>query len=235
MTLEVIGAGFGRTGTMSMKLALEQLGYVKTHHMSEVMPNKAQRAYWHHIGAGGTPDWDVVFEGFRACVDFPSSTYYNELLAHFPDAKVVLNIRDADRWYKSASETIMAMPGAIPGWAKKYLPMFSTNDEMVKGTVWNRVFDGRQDDPEHAKQVFNDYIEQVKADVPANKLLVFEVKDGWKPLCEFLGKDVPDTPFPHVNDSAQFKKMIRNMRLFFAAIHALMLAIFAFAIWWLFF
>ncbi|WP_323801496.1 sulfotransferase family protein [Parasphingorhabdus sp.] len=233
MGLKVIGSGFGRTGTMSMKVALEQLGYLKTHHMEYVLKNADQRAWWHDVATGGTPDWETIFDGYQASVDFPSASYYKELLTAFPDAKVVHTVRDADRWYKSASETIYAMGQASPAWAQKFIPFVRKNKEMVNGAVWNRVFHGRFEDEAYAKQVFRDYTKQVKADIPADRLLIFEVKDGWEPLCAFLGKEVPDTDFPHVNDSASFRKMIRNIKLFFGAVHVLLAAGVMGLVWWL--
>lgn len=221
MGLQVIGAGFGRTGTMSMKAALEQLGYIKTHHMLEVMPNAEQRQLWQQVAEGAAPDWDAIFDGFQASVDFPSSTYYKELLARYPDAKVLLTVRDPDSWYKSASETIYPISTAAPRWARKYIKMQRQIDAIVQGTVWQRVFHGQFEDKVKAMQIFRDYIEQVKADVPAEKLLIFEAKQGWEPLCAFLDKPVPATPFPHVNDTAEFKKLIRKIRLSFAVIHTL--------------
>lgn len=232
MALKVIGAGFGRTGTMSLKVALERLGFVKTHHMDEVLPSKTQRACWHDIATGKPANWDAVFEGYEASVDFPSSTYYNELSAHFPDAKIVLTVRDADRWYVSARDTIYAFGKALPAWLQTAVPVLRTIREMVDGAIWDRVFHGRFEDEAYAKQVFRDYIEQVKRDVPAEKLLVFEVKQGWEPLCAFLDCDVPDTPFPHVNDTASFKKMIRNTRIVFAGVVVLSTALVALGLFW---
>lgn len=221
MSLKVIGAGFGRTGTLSLKTALEKLGFVKTHHMLEVVPNEAQRAFWHDIALGKPTDWATVFEGYQASVDFPSSTYYKELLTAFPDAKVVLTVRDPDRWYVSARDTIYAIGKALPAWITRLVPFLRRNQEMVDGTIWQRVFDCRFEDEAYAKKVFTDYIEQVKRDVPAEKLLVFEVKEGWEPLCAFLECDVPDDPFPNVNDSKSFKKMIRRIKLVFTSMMAL--------------
>lgn len=233
MGLQVIGAGFGRTGTMSLKFGLEKLGYVKTHHMMEVLPDARQRKLWADIGQGGKPDWDTVFEGYQASVDFPSSSYYKELLAQYPDAKVVLTVRDPDSWYKSASETIYPTSYAAPKWARKYMGPQRQIDRIVQGTVWQRVFAGRFEDEAYAKQVFRDYIERVKADVPADKLLIFEVKQGWEPLCAFLGKDVPEEPFPHINDTAEFRKMIRTIKLAFGGIHLLAAAAVAGLLYWL--
>ena len=225
MTLKVIGAGFGRTGTLSLKAALEKLGYDKTHHMLEVFPNKKQKRLWHDVAMKREVDWDDVFEGFQASVDFPSSTYYNELLAHFPDAKVVLTVRDPDKWYQSASQTIYKFHQAFPKWSRKIIPEVKRNLEMVDGCVWDRVFQGRFEDEAYTKQVFVDYIEQVKKDVPADKLLVFEVKQGWDPICKFLGKDVPDEPFPHENDTAQFQKMIRGIKSVFLALYVVVVGL----------
>jgi hypothetical protein len=232
MSLQVIGAGFGRTGTMSLKTALLQLGYIKTHHMDEVLPSAEQRRLWQEVAEGLAPDWDAIFDGFTASVDFPSSSYYKELLAHYPDAKVVLTVRDPDSWYKSASETIYAIGKAPPLWARKIIKMQRQIESITQACVWQRVFDGQFEDKAKAIQIFQDHIEQVKADVPADQLLIFEVKQGWGPLCAFLGQPVPSTPFPHVNDTVEFKRMIRKIRLSFAAVHAMAAAIVAALIWY---
>jgi len=223
MNLEVIGAGFGRTGTASLKAALEILGYHKTHHMFEVTADKKQMALWHAIGTQPevTPDWDAVYEGFPAAVDFPTASYWRELAAHYPEAKVVLTVRSAESWWKSASATIMQFGPAVPGWARRIVPMLRLNAEMSDGTVWDRMFDGRQLEEEHAKRVFLEHNAAVQAELPADRLLVYEVKQGWEPLCAFLGKPVPDEPFPHANDTEEFRKTIRNMRLAFASIHVI--------------
>lgn len=212
MALEVIGAGFGRTGTLSMKVALERLGFDKTHHMEDVFRSPRQAELWHRVGLGEPPDWDAIFEGYRASVDFPSSTYYAELLEHFPEAKVVLTTRDVDRWYRSARDTIFAARDQTPRWIQRVLPQSAKMAELTDATVWDRVFDGRFADEAYTKAVFTEYLDTVEATVPAHKLLVFEVSQGWEPLCEFLGCDVPDEPFPHVNDTASFQRRIRIIR-----------------------
>jgi len=222
MTLEVIGAGFGRTGTASLKAALERLGYDKTHHMFEVMASKEQMALWHAIGTkpDTPPDWDAVYEGYPAAVDFPTASYWRELAAYYPQAKVVLTVRSPESWWKSARATIIEIGKAPPAWARALIPPIRQNVEMTNGTVWHRVFDGRQFDEEHAKRMFEEHNAAVKSELPPERLLVFEVKEGWEPLCAFLGKPVPDEPFPHVNDTDDFKKMIRNVRSGFALFHA---------------
>ncbi len=223
MTLEVIGAGFGRTGTASLKAALEILGYNKTHHMFEVMGSKEQMAHWHAIGTQPdiTPDWDAVYACFPAAVDFPTAAYWRELAEYYPEATVLLTVRSADSWWKSARATIIEIGTAAPGWARRFIPMLRKNAEMSNGTVWQRMFDGRQFEEEHAKRVFEEHNAAVQAELSGDRLLVYEVKQGWEPLCAFLGKPVPQEPFPHVNDTADFLKTIRNIRLAFASLHIL--------------
>jgi len=233
MALEVIGAGFGRTGTASLKAALEQLGYVKTHHMYEVMKSREQMRMWHEISQGIPPDWDEVFEGFPAAVDFPSASYWRELADHYPEAKVLLTVRSADSWWKSARSTIMEIGTVVPRWARRWIPRLRIDGEMVNGTVWDKMFSGRQFDEAYAKQVFLDHIAEVKAAIPPERLLVYEVRQGWEPLCAFLGKPVPETPFPHVNDTADFRKMIFRMRMVFGSVHATALAAVVALAWWL--
>ena len=213
MALKVIGAGFGRTGTLSMKAALERLGYVKCHHhMLEVFRSGEQLRLWDDIGKGAEPRWDEVFEGFEAAVDFPSAAYWRELAEAYPDAKVILTTRSFESWHKSASETIWAIGAALPKWIKLLVPKARTIDRMVNNNVWSRVFQGRFEDYEYARKVFEDHEAAVKATIPPERLLVFSPKEGWGPLCAFLGKPVPDEPFPHVNDTADFRKRIAGMK-----------------------
>jgi hypothetical protein len=231
MALKIIGAGFGRTGTLSLKVALEKLGYDKTHHMEEVLTNGGQVRLWHDIGAGKTPDWDHVFEGCQACVDFPASTYYKELFAHYPDAKVVLTVRDVDRWYQSTFDTIYRFRSIYAKWARALIPAVRKRYELVESTVWDRVFDGRFEDKTYAKQVFLDYIEDVKNHIPKDRLLVFEVAEGWEPLCEFLGLPVPGDPFPRLNDTATMRRMQNIMQAVFTAIPLLVFGGLAYGIY----
>ena len=213
MALKVIGAGFGRTGTLSMKAALEQLGYNKCHHMVEVLMTKdeTQLDYWDAIGKGERPGWDKVFEGYQASVDFPSCVYWKELAEAYPDAKVVLTVRSFESWYKSATGTIYAVGKKQPAWTR-LLPKPGKIGRMTKNVIWHGKFHGKFEDKAYAEKVWNAHIEEVKAGLPSERLLVFEVKEGWEPLCEFLGKPVPDTPFPRVNDAEQFHKMIKGMQ-----------------------
>ncbi len=211
MALKVIGAGFGRTGTLSMKAALEQLGYNKCHHMLEVFPSDEQLNMWHGISQGDDPDWDKVFDGFEASVDFPSSGYWRELAAHYPDAKIILTTRSFDSWYESASETIWPVSRDIPGWLT-FVPKVRKIKEMTFGAIWDRIFGGQFENKEAARKVFEQHEADVKAAFSDDRLLVFHPKEGWGPLCAFLDKPVPDTEFPNVNDRADFQKRIAMFR-----------------------
>lgn len=208
MSLEVIGAGFGRTGTNSLKVALEILGYDKCHHMKEVMPNGRQIEYWSRVSQGENVNWDEVFDGYRASVDWPSSAYYRELADYYPEAKVVLSVRDAEGWYKSVGETIYLIAGAIPQWMLFLSKTLRTLKGMIVSVVWEGVFDGRFEDKEHALRTFHKHIEEVKKSIPADRLLIHQAKEGWEPLCTFLGKPVPDTPYPRVNEAKEMKRAI---------------------------
>ncbi|MEZ5708525.1 MAG: sulfotransferase [Blastomonas sp.] len=231
--MKVIGAGFGRTGTLSMKKALETLGFVKTHHMEEVFPSARQQKLWVEVAEGKPPQWDAIFDGFEACVDFPSASYYRELLEHFPDAKVLLTVRDFDKWYRSVNETIYPSSNAVPAWMQAVIPMARRMDIIVNGTVWDRLFGGKFLDKEHSRRVFGDYIEQVKHNVPADRLLVYEVGEGWEKLCTFLNVPVPDEPFPHVNDTAAFKRGLRIVRGLIWSIHIGLAAAVLALVWFL--
>jgi hypothetical protein len=213
MGLRIIGAGFGRTGTLSLKVALEQLGFVKCHHMQEVVRSRAQVDAWYALSRGDAVDWDRVFEGFQAACDWPSSAYWEPLARQYPDALVILTVRDPQRWYESASTTIYQASSGIPGWITAISPRIRYLREMIFATIWNGVFGGRFEDREHALQVFREHTERVKRVVPPDRLLVFEAKEGWEPLCAFLGVPVPDGPYPHVNEAVSMKRAIVVLRV----------------------
>ena len=221
MALKVIGAGFGRTGTLSLKLALEQLGFSKCHHMQEVMASGSQANFWYSISQGRDVDWDEVFEGFAASVDWPACTYWEPLYRRYPDSKVILTIRDPDRWYDSVLETIYPMTTEIPKWLVWMVPRFRKVVDLVNTNIWNGTFDGRVEDRAHAIEVFHRNTERVKKGVPPERLLVFQATDGWEPLCEFLGVPIPDGPYPHANEAAEMKRMILVMRVIRWLPHAL--------------
>lgn len=213
MSLEVIGAGFGRTGTLSLKAALEQLGFVKCHHMMEVARDITQLDYWHSVSKGEAVDWDQVFAGYRASCDFPSSVVWERLYEHFPESKVILTTRDPDRWYRSTLETIYPISAGVPSWLKWVSSRIRRGGEMVDAIVWDGLFGGRFDDKEHALGVFHRHAERVRQVVAEDRLLVFQATDGWEPLCRFLDVPVPTGPFPHLNEGASMQRVRRALAL----------------------
>lgn len=212
MSLEVIGAGFGRTGTNSLKVALEQLGYIKCHHMKEVFVSRRQIELWDRASRGEAMNWDEVFEGFRASVDWPSAAYYRELAEHYPNAKVILGTRNPDAWYQSVCETIYPVSYAAPGWLLRINQPMRTIMEANRRLIWQGIFGGRFEEKAHALAVYERHIEEVKAAIPRERLLVHEAKEGWGPLCAFLGKPVPDTPYPRVNEAKDIKRVVTVFR-----------------------
>jgi len=205
--LEVIGAGFGRTGTNSLKWALEELGFAPCHHMVEVIGNPEQTALWAAAARGEAVDWERIFEGFRAQVDWPGARYWRELAAHYPKAKVILSVRSPESWHKSVMSTIY--PAIMEG-CEHEDPARRQHSRMAYETIVEQVFDGRMDDPEHAMAVFQRHNETVKATIPADRLLVFEAKEGWAPLYRFLGVPEPATPYPSRNSSQAFSDLLES-------------------------
>ncbi len=207
MALRVIGAGYGRTGTASLKLALERLGFGPCHHMSEVLPSPERVALWTRLGNGegeANPAlWDEAFSGYHATVDWPACTHWRALMTRYPDAKVILTRRDAGKWFTSANETILNPVANAKVAGSPMGPMLDAN-------IW-RLFDGRLGDREHMIARFEQHSAEVIAGVPADRLLVFEARDGWGPLCAFLGVGVPDEPYPHVNALEDTKRFMQAL------------------------
>jgi len=206
MPLTVIGAGLGRTGTLSLKRALEELGLGPCHHMEEVMAHPDQIPIWHAAGRGDTVDWGELLAGYRSSVDWPSAQFWAELADRFPAAKIVLTVRDTDRWYESFSKTILTLLDApdAPN------PTIGAILAMTQEVIVRRAFDGRLDDPDHIKASFDRHNATVKAALPPDRLLVFEVAQGWEPLCAFLGVPVPAAPFPRLNSTKEFWELVQK-------------------------
>jgi hypothetical protein len=200
MPLEIIGPGFGRTGTNSLKLALEHLGYGPCHHMFEVRDNPELLPAWEMAARGEAVDWDKVFAHYRSQVDWPGARYWRELAAHFPEAKVILTVRDPDGWFDSVQATIAPFLAARGKHASAHVNAIA---EMAQRTI-APIFDDRISDRDSAIRVFQKHIANVQSAISADRLLTFHVRDGWQPLCEFLAVKVPDIPFPNTNSSKQF-------------------------------
>ena len=205
MALEVVGAGFGRTGTLSLKNALEKLGFDKCYHMMEMRQNPDHAEVWSAAHREERVDWDALFEGYRATVDWPSCNLWEEQAVHWPDSKILLSRRDSDRWYESVMNTIYKI-------SKQALesdnPVMKAMGLWSHEIIWNRIFDGRMEDRAHAIGVYEAHNEHVIQTAPADRLLVFEVSQGWEPLCRFLERPVPDEPFPRVNTTEEFKGLM---------------------------
>jgi hypothetical protein len=201
MPLEIIGPGFGRTGTNSLKLALEHLGFGPCHHMFEVRDNPERLSDWQAAARGETMDWSRVFHGYRSQVDWPGARYWRELVHYYPEAKVILSVRDPDHWFDSVNATILPFLAARGTHASGHVNAIA---DMGYQTVDVQVFDGRLSDRDHAIKIFRKHIADVQKEVPANRLLTFDLKDGWRPLCDFLGVNVPKIAFPRTNSSKEF-------------------------------
>jgi hypothetical protein len=201
MALEIIGPGFGRTGTNSLKIALEHLGFGRCHHMFEVRDNPEKLSEWQALARGDSVDWDQVFDGYRSQVDWPGARYWRELAAHFPKAKVVLTVRDPDEWFDSVQATIVPFLAAR---GKHPAPHVNAIAEMGHQAIVVPIFDDRMTDRAHATRVFKEHIAEVQSEISPDRLLTFDLRDGWEPLCEFLQVDLPDIPFPKTNSSKQF-------------------------------
>ncbi|RWC10446.1 MAG: sulfotransferase family protein [Mesorhizobium sp.] len=197
MSLMVIGTGFGRTGTDSMREALTMLGFGPCHHMSEVMGHAKQKRLWRALARGEAPDWAQLFAGYKSCVDWPSAFYWRELIEAYPQARVILTWRSPESWWESFEKTLLP---AIAG---------STDQESLGiPLVANQVFGGRPQDRAHAIAVYRDNVEAVLNTVPAGRLLVHKVGDGWAPLCSHLGVPVPEESYPARNTTQEFRSAL---------------------------
>jgi hypothetical protein len=202
MPMRVIGAGLGRTATFSLKFALEHLGLGPCYHMSEVFAGARRNVpLWLDV-VNGKPDWDTIFDRYQSTTDYPACSYWRELADHYPDAKVVLTVRDAGGWFESVSETIFSdqMQGSLAG---------SPVEAMMKGVVFN-AFDGRVKDRDFMTDWFERRNQKVIDALPRERLLVYSPRDGWEPLCSFLGVPVPDAPFPRINSRDELSEKSRE-------------------------
>jgi hypothetical protein len=219
MPLKIIGAGFGRTGTSSLHAALNRLG-LPCYHMVEVIDNRANKShldFWCDVanGAAGTQyDWEQVFSRYAAAIDNPACCVWRELLVAYPEAKVILTTHPggADAWYESTMETIYFTETL---WQFKVLELATSfgrkMGEMSRKLIWQRSHQGTMSDRASAIAHYHRHIADVTASVPPDRLLVYSVDRGWKPLCDFLHLPEPVDAFPNINDRAAMKRRIRGM------------------------
>jgi Sulfotransferase domain len=205
MALRVVGAGHGRTGTYSLKLALERLLGGRCHHMAEILAGPEHHLpLWAPVLRGEEVDWEDVFAGYVAQTDFPGAAFWRELSAVFPDALVVLSTRPSEDWYRSAASTIFQLDSGSSPFSEIWRERFG--------------FHSRFDDPEAMITAYEWHNASVRSSVPPNRLLECTLGDGWPPLCDRLGVPVPDEPFPWTNTTIEFRATTvwidphRNMR-----------------------
>jgi hypothetical protein len=210
--LKVINTGLGRTGTTSLRLALQRLGYGPSFHMFDIVGDDKRLGQWERIVCEGqTPDWHEIFGGYTSVADGPSAVYYGQILSAFPSAKFILTVRDPESWYRSTYQTLYQF--AVEGRRNAPPPqsMSARLFRVVDTMIWGGLFDGRFEDEQHAIDVYRRHNEQVAETIPADQLLVYDVTQGWAPLCQFLGVDVPDDEFPRANDAQSMRRVVNEV------------------------
>jgi len=199
--LEIIGAGFGRTGTHSLALALERLGLGPCYNLLEVPKNQGHVEIWNQAMEGRPVDWQQLFGAYQSTVEWPSVAFIDELVEQFPNAKVILTVREAESWYESASRTIFE---GLELSAHNPDPIRREHGGLGRRLILEHTFHGRQREKEYAIAVYQKHIQYVIEMVPQERLLQFNVKDGWEPLCKFLNEPVPKEAFPRLNERTEF-------------------------------
>jgi len=195
--MRVIGAGFGRTGTDSMREALTILGFGPCHHMFEVMAHEEQKRLWRELAKGAPPDWDTLFAGYESCIDWPSAHYWRELTAFYPEARVILTNRSPESWWQSFEKTILAG-----------ISQSTDQESLGLALISRQVFGGRPHDRANAIAIYQANVRAVMATVPPDRLLVHNLGDGWEPLCRHLGVPVPAMPYPNRNNTKDFESVL---------------------------
>jgi hypothetical protein len=200
--LKVIGAGLYRSGTYSLKTVFEKLGYRKCYHMFEYLDRPQDAEHWNNIIDGKEADFDKLFEDYQAAVDIPTVELIEAVFAKYPDAKVILNTRDAETWFESVQEVIIAKS---EDWLKAY-PFL----EKFKNFFLAERLQNKYNDKEFMLDYYQKHIERIRKLVPKEQLLEFKLSEGWKPICDFLGHEVPNEPFPHLNDRKSIKEKLEK-------------------------
>jgi hypothetical protein len=194
--LKIVGASFGRTGTTSVRLALEALGFGPCHYMRNVSIDPSHAHDWLEIASGAVrPDWDKLFSGYASTIAWPAAFYWRELVNTYPAAKVLLIVRDPESWYESVTRTLFLTRPINP---------IRESDRVIEHTVWDGTFGGRFTDRDHALGVYKAHLDDVRANVPARRLVEVEASQGWQPLCDGLGVPVPSQPFPFANTTKDY-------------------------------
>ncbi|TMM16341.1 MAG: hypothetical protein E6F96_11240 [Actinobacteria bacterium] len=213
--MKLIGAGMPRTGTLTQKVALEMLGVGPCYHMVDVLADLDQAQLWERALDGEQP-WTEIFDGFNSTVDWPGGYFYRELMDFYPEAKVLLSVRDPQGWERSMRQTVWAVRHGeslirLLSSAQAHVdPRWRGFLKMIDRLVWEEqgTFSAGHDEPDQLIDTMHRHNEEVQRTVPAERLLVWRVEEGWEPLCDFLELAVPDAPFPHVNDRTEFLNRI---------------------------
>lgn len=188
MSIRVVGAGLYRTGTKSLKAALERLLGRPSYHMAEVFIHPEHVPVWHDAALGRMPNWADFLQDYSATLDAPAAYFWPELSAAFPDAIVLLSVRTAESWWESASQTVMRTEGLVsPEW------------DAMNDAISSSRFATNTESKEAAIQGFNLHNDRVRSEVDAGRLLEWTAGDGWEPICAALGVRIPEEPFPHTN------------------------------------
>jgi hypothetical protein len=207
MTLAVIGAGFGRTGTLSLKAALEKLGLGPCYHQYELIGHPDHASSWTAANAGDVEALRVPLHGYQSTVDWPGCSFWRELSEMFPEALVVLSVRPSERWYASFRETV----GAVLALNQKrevppmFAPVVEMNDQVVRVRCFGSDYD--VDDKARVIAAYEAHNAAVRGGIAPDRLLEFDVVEGWDRLCDFLGVPVPEVAFPNINDREQFRQL----------------------------
>jgi hypothetical protein len=213
--MRVIGAGLPRTATLTQKTVLEQLGLGPCYHMVDVLADLDQVKLWERALAGNAP-WEELFDGYESTVDWPGGYFYKELIEIYPDAKVLLSVRNEQSWVRSARETIWSVRHGeslmrLLSSARGHVdPQWQGFLGMIDSMLWSgegTFASGHAEDRQLAEGMVR-HNEEVQRTVPAERLLVWQPADGWAPLCEFLEVEVPAESLPHVNDSEAFVERV---------------------------
>lgn len=215
--LQIIGAGFGRTGTHSLAQALDTLGFGPCYTILETDKNPGHTEMWNDALNGRPVDWTALYQNYRSAVEWPTVAFLPQLLQRFPAADVILTLRDPESWYESAAATIFP---SLEATAQHPDPEIRVRTGLKRRLILERTFSGNYWDKAHTIDVYQNHIRDVKRLVPADRLLQYRVTDGWRPLCDFLGVPQPDEPFPRRNERTRFmastpewaKKVMRENR-----------------------
>lgn len=222
MNLEIIGSGLARTGTMSLKNALEVLTQSPCYHMIELLKDSSRLSILEKGYKTGNTDWDSFFKGYTSSVDYPGCLYIHELLKEKPDLKVIHTTRDPEQWYNSVLNTVYrGVPNGLTDILRmiknsilykdfrRLAPVFMFNEKII----WKGQFNSRFHDKDYAIKIFLEHEEKIKQIVPKKQLLIYDVKSGWPPLCDFLEVNIPNTKFPKSNQRKEFNTKMDELLL----------------------